>query len=79
MTPSMERHLIELGVLSPTTIEALEQVSQALTEQRRRMAKASLMTPAMKTERFHSDDDIPTDMVPSSTRARCKVSPSEYT
>ena len=39
MTPSMERQLIELGVLSETTIEALEQVSQALTEQSRRMAK----------------------------------------
>lgn len=39
MTPSMERHLIELGILPPTELQALESVSQALTDHRRRMAK----------------------------------------
>lgn len=39
MTPSMERHLIELGILPPTELQALESVSQALTDHCRRMAK----------------------------------------
>ena len=45
MTPSMERHLIELGVLPPTELQALESMSQALTDHGRRMAKGFFDVP----------------------------------